>query len=65
MYKAIGADRSSVRCRSQRSDDGVIRDRLLELADLRWRLGYRRLYMLLDREGTRVNHKKLRLLYAK
>ena len=34
------------------------------MAAERRRFGYRRLHILLDREGTRVNHKKLRRLYA-
>jgi putative transposase len=62
--KAIGSDRSSVRYRSRRPDDGVIRARLRELAALRRRFGYRRLHVLLGREGMLINHKKLRRLYG-
>ncbi len=60
---AIGADRTSVRYRSRRPDDRAIRDRLRELAAERRRFGYRRLHILLNREGIRLNHKKLRRLY--
>ncbi len=60
----IGADRTSVRYRGSRPDDGVIRARLRELAATRRRFGYRRLHILLRREGTQMNHKKLRRLYA-
>ena len=60
---AIGVDRSSVRYRGRRPDDGAIRARLRELAAVRRRFGYRRLHILLDREGLHVNHKKLRRLY--
>ncbi len=35
------------------------RSRLRELAAIRRRFGYRRLHVLLDREGLRLNHKKL------
>ena len=35
-----------------------------EIAALRWRFGYRRLHILLRREGIVLNHKKLRRLYA-
>jgi len=59
----IGADRTSVRYRSRRPDDGVLRSRLCELAAIRRRFGYRRLHVLLDREGRHMNHKKLRRLY--
>ena len=62
--QAIGVDRSSVRYRSRRPDDGAIRTRLCELAAFRRRFGYRRLYILLRREGLHLNHKKLRRLYA-
>ena len=59
----LGADRSSVRYRSIRPDDAGIRARLRELAAIRRRFGYRRLHILLRREGIHMNHKKLRRLY--
>jgi putative transposase len=62
--QVIGADRTSIRYRSRKPDDGVVRIRLRELAAIRRRFGYRRLDILLRREGTRMNHKKLRRLYA-
>src|SRR4051794_41955084 len=60
---ALGADRTSVRYRSSRPDDAVMRARLRELAAIRRRFGYRRLHILLRREGIAMNHKKLRRLY--
>ena len=39
--------------------------RLRELSAVRRRFGWRRLHVLLSREGVRVNHKKLRRLYIK
>jgi putative transposase len=59
----IGAERSSVRYRRRRANDGELRSRLRELAAQRRRFGWRRLKVLLDREGFRMNHKKLRRLY--
>ena len=47
-----------------RPDDGAVRQRLRALAAERRRFGYRRLHMLLRREGIMLNHKKLRRLYA-
>jgi putative transposase len=61
--QVIEADRTSVRYRSVRPDDAGLRARLRELAAVRRRFGYRRLLLLLRREGTLVNHKKLRRLY--
>ena len=60
---ALGADRTSVRYRSSRPDDALVRARLRELAAIRRRFGYRRLHILLRREGIAMNHKKLRRLY--
>jgi signal transduction histidine kinase/transposase InsO family protein/ActR/RegA family two-component response regulator len=60
---ALGVDRSSVRYRSRRPDDAEIRVRLRELAAERRRFGYRRLGLLLAREGMRMNPKKLLRLY--
>jgi putative transposase len=62
--QVLGADRSSVRYRSRRPDDTHIRARLREIAAARRRFGYRRLHILLRREGLALNHKKLRRLYA-
>jgi putative transposase len=59
----LGADRTSVRYRSIRPDDGAMRRRLRELAAQRRRFGYRRLHILMTREGLVMNHKKLRRLY--
>jgi putative transposase len=60
---ALGADRTSIRYRSSRPDDAAVRARLRELAAVRRRFGYRRLHILLRREGIVMNHKKLRRLY--
>ena len=62
--QAIGVDRSSIRYHSRRADDGIIRSRLREIAAVRRRFGYRRLHILLRREGIMLNHKKLRRLYV-
>jgi putative transposase len=60
----LKADRSSMRYRHRRPDDAVLRARLRDLAAVRRRFGYRRLHVLLKREGSLVNHKKLRRLYS-
>jgi putative transposase len=59
----IGADRASIRYRSRRPDDADLRERLRELASERRRFGYRRLHVLLRREGIIVNRKKVQRLY--
>jgi putative transposase len=62
--RIFAVDRGSVRYRHRRPDDGALRERLRTLAAERRRFGYRRLHVLLQREGVRVNHKKLRRIYA-
>ncbi len=60
----IGADRTSIRYRSQRGGDAALRGRLRELAQQRRRFGYRRLHILLLREGVKVNRKRTQRLYT-
>lgn len=59
----VGADRTSIRYRSCRPDDTDLRERLRTLAGERRRFGYRRLHVLLRREGHSVNHKKTQRIY--
>jgi putative transposase len=59
----VGADRKSMRYRSCRADDGDLRSRLRELAQQRRRFGYRRLHILLRRDGITINRKKTQRLY--
>jgi len=56
-------DRSSVRYRRRRPDDALLRERLKALAAQRRRFGYRRLWVLLRREGHAVNKKRVYRLY--
>jgi putative transposase len=55
--------RSSCRYRSVAADQTVLRLRLRDLAAARVRYGYRRLHVLLRREGWQVNHKRVYRLY--
>tara|TARA_B100001109_G_C18805381_1_gene446952 strand:- start:27 stop:848 length:822 start_codon:yes stop_codon:yes gene_type:complete len=59
----VGIDPRVYRYRSTRPDDKALRKRLKELASQRRRFGYRRLHILLKREGVEVNWKKLYRLY--
>lgn len=61
--RIIGADRASVRYHSRRPPDEGLRARLRQLAHERRRFGYRRLYVLLRREGHVVNKKRVYRLY--
>ena len=61
--RVVGVDRTSVRYQGSRPDDAVLRGRLKELAAERRRFGYRRLHVLLRREGHVVNRKRVQRLY--
>jgi putative transposase len=61
--RTIGCVRMTVRYRCRRPDDAALRQRLRALAHERRRFGYRRLHVLLRREGFTVNHKRLFRLY--
>lgn len=60
---AIAVPRATVRYRSRRPGDLQLRERLRTLAHERRRFGYRRLHVLLRREGYVVNHKRIYRLY--
>ena len=56
--------RATCRYRRRRPEEGGLRIRLRELAEVRRRFGYRRLQVLLQREGWQVNHKRVYRLYV-
>lgn len=61
--KLVGIEPKTCRYVSRRPDDGAIRTRLRTLASERRRFGYRRLHILLARDGLRLNHKRLFRIY--
>lgn len=58
----LGLSRSVLHYVTQRVEDGL-QARLIELAGERRRFGYRRLHILVEREGFEVNHKRVHRLY--
>lgn len=61
--RIVGLSRCALRYRSRKSDDAALRERLRKLAAERRRFGYRRLCVLLRREGHLVNRKHVYRLY--
>lgn len=61
--RLVGISRTTMRYQHRRRDDTLIRERLHALAVERPRFGYRRLHILLRREGQRINHKRVYRLY--
>jgi putative transposase len=59
----IGIAPKTYRYVTARGDDSELRQRLRRLAGERRRFGYRRLHILLRREGIELNHKKLFRIY--
>jgi putative transposase len=56
-------DTSTYHYRSHRPDQAVIKARMREICATRVRYGYRRVHVLLQREGWQVNHKRTYKLY--
>ncbi|ALK10230.1 IS2 transposase TnpB [Blastochloris viridis] len=61
--KAIGCCRMTMRYKTTRADEAGLRQRMKAIAHERRRFGYRRLHVLLKREGYVINHKRLFRLY--
>jgi putative transposase len=61
--RVIGVCRATAQYRSRRTDPAPLVAKLRELAAVRPRWGYRRLHILLRREGITVNHKRVYRLY--
>ena len=59
----VGADRKMIRYRSRRPPETELRGRLRELANERRRFGYRRLFILLRREGEPSGINRIYRLY--
>ena len=61
--RVLSVDRTSHRYRSRRPDDAALRERLRALAHARRRFGYRRLFILLRREGETSGRNRIYRLY--
>jgi putative transposase len=59
----VGISRSLYRYRSRRPDSARLRARIEEIAAVKRRYGYRRVYQRLRREGWEVNRKRVYRLY--
>jgi len=61
--KAIPVRRSTYHYRSRRPEQAALRKRIREIAETRTRYGYRRIHVLLRREGWPINAKRVYRLY--
>jgi putative transposase len=62
--RIVGQARSVHRYRSLRPPQDALKRRIQELARTRVRYGYKRIYILLRREGWQINHKRVHRLYC-
>jgi putative transposase len=60
----VPAPRSTFHYRSRRPEQAPLRKRIREIAQTRVRYGYRRIHVLLRREGWMINAKRVRRLYC-
>ena len=61
--KALRIDRSLYTYRSKRAEQAPLKQRIKEICETRVRYGYRRVHVLLLREGWSINMKRTRRLY--
>jgi putative transposase len=61
--EALEVDRSTYHYKSRRSGQAALEHRIKEICHVRVRYGYRRVHILLRREGWTINHKKTRRIY--
>lgn len=59
----VGANRASIRYESHKPEEGLLKGRIKAIAHEKRRYGYRRIHVLLKREGVAINHKKLFRIY--
>ncbi|SXE45858.1 IS3 family element, transposase orfB [Klebsiella variicola] len=61
---ALRVSRNSFRYRSVAAGDSALRLRIREITETRVHYGYRRVHVMLRREGWRDNHKRIYRLYS-
>jgi putative transposase len=60
----LNFERSTYHYKSRSPSQAGLRKRIREIAETRVRYGYRRIHVLLEREGWQVNHKRVYRLYV-
>ena len=60
----LNFERSTYHYKSRRPSQAGLRKRIREIAETHVRYGYRRIHVLLEREGWQVNHKRVYRLYV-
>ena len=63
VCEVLSVDRSTYHYQSKRADQAGLKKRIKEICETRVRYGYRRVWVLLRREGWEVNQKRVYRLY--
>jgi len=63
MCRVLKIYRNAYRYKSKKDEQAYLRMRIKEIAETRVRFGYRRIHILLLREGWKINHKRVYRLY--
>ena len=63
MCSVLKIYRKTYRYKSVRDEQAILRMRIREIAEARIRYGYRRIHVMLRREGWEINHKRVYRLY--
>ena len=59
----MGAGRASIRYVGRKAEESLLKERITAIAHDKRRYGYRRIHMLLKRDGLLINHKRLFRIY--
>lgn len=61
--RLVGTNRASMRYVSRKTEEFLLRGKITAIAHEKRRYGYRRIHILLKRDGIQINHKKLFRIY--
>ena len=63
--RVLQSDPKMYRYKSRRGDQAALKERIKMIAETRVRYGYRRIHVLLRREGWFINEKRVHRLYPR
>jgi putative transposase len=61
--RLVGVNRATIRYKAKKKDENAISQKIRKIALEKRRFGYRRIHMMLKREGEKINHKRVYRIY--
>lgn len=61
--RLVGAHRTAIRYSTKKLEEFLLKEKIITVAHAKRRYGYRRIHMMLKRDGICINHKKLFRIY--